>query len=298
MNWMRKTVWGQYVNRVLFASGSAAVAIALSFVPYDAILQAIWVVVSSMTMGLIFVRERLNESDQSRYKRLFKSRFEYLQKSDPEALTTIFADNIRSPVLEWFKAEESGDLSTVRNFDALDSLARCGDRPGQLIFRTGLQLGKWIKEIDGSDVSSELEKKIQAFVESNQQLLGTQVDKGIFYRELLPGEQRPVGIHMFSPESICLYTIEKYEGESERLSIALSLKSSLFSEYSDEQWAEFTAFVHELFPEFRPSNGGSGPQKPRVPLFIANCDQEESSDQSEVLRKLKQLAGPLVEIHG
>lgn len=298
MNWMRRSVLGQYFNRVLLAIGSAVVAIALSFVPYDAILQAIWVVISSMAMGLLFVRERLNENDQSRYKRLFKSRFEYLQKADPESLTTIFAENIRQPVLDWFREEREIDLSKVSNFDALDSLARCADKPGQLIFRVGIQLGSWLEAVEDSDATELLTQRIDEFIRSNQQLLGSRIEKGIFYRELKPGDQRPVGIHMFSDESFCLFTSEHFEEESERYSIALSLKRNLFSEYSEDQWAEFVAHVHDQFPEFRPINGGSGPQKPNVPLFIANCGSEWKVAQAEIEAKLLKIAGPLVQIHG
>ena len=138
IKWFRRNVYGQYVARVLLAIGSAAVTIALSYLPYDTILQAIWMIVASMFMGFFVLQQRLNETDDIRYRPLFRTRFAHLDKADPEALTTIFADNIRRPVLDWFADEYDIRISDAKNIDAIDSLAR----PGLMNSRRKL-LRKW-----------------------------------------------------------------------------------------------------------------------------------------------------------
>jgi|GEM_PF-4434050 len=103
--WFRRNAYGVSTLRVIVALGSAAISVGLSVLPYDTALQAIWVVISSLFMASLVLRQRLNESDDHRYRRLFNNRFSYLQANDPEALVTIFAENIRPGVLDWFQAE-------------------------------------------------------------------------------------------------------------------------------------------------------------------------------------------------
>ncbi len=197
-------------------------------------------VIASLFMGFFVLRQRLNETDEARYRRLFRSRFAYLERADPEALTTISAENIRLPVLDWFASEYKVPIRDARNIDAFDSLARSGDKPAQLIFRTGVELGKWLGESgDHERTVAGLEERISRFVESNVSLLGDEVADGIYVRQIRTGEQRPVGIHLFSPHSRCLFTIEDYDGDRPRQAVALSMKSTMFEQFTDDQWEAF-----------------------------------------------------------
>ena len=118
-NWFNRNAYGKFSLRLLIAVGSAAVAIALSFLPYDTWFQAVWVIISSLFMGFIALRQRLNESDDDRYKRLFVSRFKFFQEKDPEALNTVFAENVRPRVMDWFYEEYGVDLKSLSKSDAL-----------------------------------------------------------------------------------------------------------------------------------------------------------------------------------
>lgn len=268
--WFLQNAYGQYAARVFIAIGSAVVTMLLSLLPHDTLLQAIWMVIASLFMGFFVLRQRLNETDDVRYRRLFRSRFAYLERADPEALTTVFAENIRPRVLDWFASEYDIPIRDAKNIDALDSLARSGDKPAQLIFRTGAELGQWLGESENHERTvSGLEKRIDRFVENNLSLLGDELAEGIYLRHIRNGEKRPVGIHLFSPRSRCLFTIEEYEGATTKYAMALSLKSHLFEESTDEQWDAFKQRVQREFPFFNPARGGSGPRKKSVPLFVS-----------------------------
>lgn len=291
MNWIRQNAYGQFAHRVFLALVSAAVTIALSYLPHDTILQAIWVVLSSLFIGYVALHQRLNETDESRYRRLFRSRFSYLEKADPEALTTIFAENIRLPVLRWFEEEQGVPLQQVQKIDALDSLARSGDQPGQLIFRTGVRLGQWLEQAKQAEVPAleHFSAAVDEFIGERTDLLGDEIAPGVYLRHVKPGEHRPVGVHMFHPQSRCLFTIETYDSERPRIAVALSLKSSLFDQATDEQWESFKQEVHRLFPCFQPVQGGSGPQRRPIPFFVSAAMPEWDTEREQVPAKLKEL---------
>jgi hypothetical protein len=299
--WFQRDAYGRFSLRVLVALGSAAVAVALSYLPYDTALQAIWVVVSSMFMGFLVLRQRLNESDQDRYRRLFSTRFTYLQNNDPEALTTIFAENIRPPVLEWFQSEYDVPIAEAQTVDAIGSLARSGDKPGQLIFRTGVELGRWLSECsDQGDRLAQLEDRLQQFVMKNEHLLGREIASGIFVRHIRRGEQRPAGVHMFHPRSRLLLAIEYYDSDSSRHAIALSARSNLFAGDDAVDWESFRQKVHSEFPQFQAAKGGSGPQNARIPYFvgpIVDTAVESDDDLKDRLLKIAALL-PVVEGEG
>jgi len=289
--WFRQNAYGAFFWRVLWALGAAAVSVGLSFLPYDTILQAVWVVVSSLFMAAFVLRQRLNETDDTRYKRLFKSRFAWFQHNDPEALVTIFSENIRPPVMDWFETEYGVPVREAKSFDALDSLARSGDRPGQLIFRTGVELGKWLQEMqDEPEKLASLESRLQQFVRENEGLLGEQVAPGIYFRSVKRGEQRPAGVHMFHPESRLLLTCEFYDEEERRHAPALSAKSQLFTDYNEDQWKAFVKNVHREFPCFQPAKGGSGPQKQSIPFFIGSVDDAPALSEDELKARLLRIA--------
>ena len=289
-DWFQGTVYRQFALRVLVAIGSAAIAVALSFLPYDTVLQAIWVVISSMFMGYLVLRQRLNESDQQRYERLFNSRFAYLQENDPEALTTIFAENLRPPVLNWFHSEYKVPIANAQSVDALDSLARNGDKPGQLIFRTGVELGQWLQACDpDADKLKQLENRLQQFVTNNEHLLGNEVAPGMYIRHIHHGEQRPVGVHMFHPLSRLLLAIEYYDADTPRHAVALSARAHLFVGQNSIDWKLFKDKVWELFPGFMPANGGSGPQTFSVPFFIGPIMDTPVDSDSVLTKKLLSL---------
>ena len=292
--WFRRNAYGVFTLRVLVAAGSALIAVGLSYLPHDTLLQAIWVFCSSLFMGWLVLRGRLNESDDTRYRRLFSTRFTWLQQNDPEALTTIFAENIRPRVLQWFESEYRVNVSRAAKIDALDSLARSGDSPGQLIFRTGVQLGQWLGDVQPGDGSvAALEARLSDFVLSNEKLLGEEVGEGLYLRHITRGSRRPIGVHMFHPTSRMLLTVEYYDHEKDRHALALSVRSQLFENASETDWEAFRAGVLERFPQFRASQGGSGPQRQQIPFFIGYIDQSRVETDDALATKVNELASLL-----
>ncbi len=289
--WFRKNPYGQYSYRVLLAAGSAAVTVGLSFLPFETVLQAIWVMFSSLLIGYLLLRGRLNETDDARYRRLFRGRFEHLAKTNPEALTTIFSDNVGRPVMRWFEDEYDVPISQAKAVDALDSLSRTGDQPGQLIFRVGVELGKWLKECEGKgeDVTTLefVEAEIATFIQRNEHLLGEEIADGIYFRHVKRGSRRPIGIHMFHPKSKCLFTVEDQDFRGERHSVALSAKTGVFT--SDKDWELFKEYVYREFPYFQPGRGGSGPQKRGVPLFVVSGFDTWTEEKEVIREKLLRL---------
>lgn len=290
-NWFRRNAYGVFTLRLLVAAGSALISVALSYLPYDTLLQAIWVFCSSLFMGWLVLRDRLNESDDTRYRRLFNTRFSWLQANDPEALTTIFAENVRPRVLEWFKSEYRIDVARAKSIDALDSLARSGDAPGQLIFRTGVELGQWLAGVKPGDAAvGKLERHLTKFVMENESLLGASVGEGVYLRHIKRGSRRPIGVHMFHPQSRMLLTVEYYDQENDRHALALSVRSFLFEHAPERSWESFKAEVLELFPQFRPANGGSGPQRQQVPFFIGYIETTTVESDDVLAKKLLTLS--------
>ena len=293
-NWFRRNAYGIFALRALVALGSAIVSVGLSFLPYDTILQAVWVIISSLFMASLVLRERLNENDDARYRRLFRSRFGYLQANDPEALTTVFAENLRPRVMSWFQAEYGVATGQVKTIDALDSLARNGDTPGQLIFRTGVELGKWIQQAEPTTaVEEQLEDRLQTFVTENESLLGENAGDGLFLRHIRTGEQRPVGIHMYHPNSRLLLTVEYYDKDQQKNALALSARSFLFENTDESVWEKFKEAVHKQFPEFQPANGGSGPQKREIPFFVGHISDTAAESDELLKKKLIELSAHL-----
>jgi len=299
-NWFRRNAYGKFSLRLLVALGSAAVAVALSFLPHDTILQAIWVVASSMFMGYVVLRQRLNETDDRRYERLINTRFTYLQKNDPEALNTIFADNLRPRMLDWFHAEYGVNVGSLEKIDALDSLARNGDSPGQLILRTGVEFGRWFEQVaDRVDKIPHFNYKIGEFISQNESLLGQEVENGIYFRKIKMGEQVPTGIHMFHPESRLLMSLKLYEQDESRHSLSLSTRTHLF-EVDDQNpaeiaWENFKEVVLKQFPEFEPVNGGSGPQKMAIPFFVSAVSNTQTISDDELQSRLRVVAAAIPE---
>ena len=287
--WFRTNAYGQFTYRVLLAIGSALVTVGLSYLPYDTILQAIWVVISTLFIATFALRQRLNETDEVRYRRLSSGRFEYLQKHNPEALNTVFAQNIRPAVFDWFESEYYVPIKSAKKVDALDSFARSGDLPGQLIFRIGVELGQWLNKNEGDPQKrlAMFEEGIESFINSNESLLGDEVAEGIYLRHVRKGEMRPVGIHMFHPKSRCLFTIEDFDYTPIVKRVALSLKSETVSGLSDEEWNGLKKFVHDTFPYFRPANEGSGPQKQRIPFFVSSAFDDWANEKHQVSGKLR-----------
>lgn len=296
-DWFRRNAYGQFTRTFLLALGSAAVSVGLSFLPHDAVLQAIWVLLASLYIGFRNFNQRLNESDEIRYRRIYQGRFAHLEKTNPEALNTIFADNLRPPVLDWFATDHGLELKKVPRIDALDSLSRSGDVPGQLIFRTGVQLGQWLGEARRQpDPLQYLDQQMGTFVDANESLLGQQLQPGLYLRYIRPGEPRPVGVHLFHPASRGLFTIES--GVGSKRGVALSFKSTVFDGWSEDQWNQFKQGLYREFPWFKPAKGGSGPQKRSVPLFVASwmelSKQEERTIPERLQRVMALLPAPTV----
>lgn len=287
-DWFRRNAYGRLTVRIGLAVSAAGVSIVLSFLPYDTILQAFWVVVSSLVMGFVVLRQRLNETDERRYNRLVNARFNYLINNDPEALNTVFADNLRSRVFQWLHTETGVDFKQFPNADALDSLAKNGDLPGQLILRLGLNVGSWIGAAKGNDHSTELKKRLGEFVEEHESLLGDAIDEGIYFRRIRLREALPTGIHLFHRSSKLLFAVKYYDEEMHRHSISLSAKAVHF-EGQDAEWERFKEQVFECFPEFQPVSGGSGPQKARIPFFVGPINQD-APDEDDLRDRLKRLA--------
>ena len=281
---------------MLVALGAAGVTVALSFLPYETVLQAAWVLIASFFIGYRKFSQRLNETDEARYRRLYTTRFAHFERTNPEALNTVFADNLRTSIFQWFESEHGLALGNVPKIDALDSLSRSGDVPGQLIFRAGVHLGQMLPQARAeAEPLKYIDQRVEAFSNENEKLLGEQVGPGMYLRRVRQGEQRPTGIHIFHPASRCLFTIES--GLTEKRSLAMSFKSALFEGWSEEQWHSFKQAVHDVFPYFRPSAGGSGPQKMTIPYFISAwmevSKEEERSLPARIERIMSLLPAPV-----
>ena len=289
-SWFRRNAYGRFTSRLLIAVGSAVVAVLLSFLPYDTYLQAVWVVLSSMFMGFFTLRQRLNETDKVRHSRLVNTRFTFLQANDPDALSTIFADNLRPRAIQWLASETGVPVQNLKHIDALDSLSRNGDLPGQLLLRTGLQFGKWLNSRpSNAETPAHLDECIHAFILENESLLGQRVSKGVYFRHIRKGEPLATGIHMFHPESRLLLTVKYYDPHESRYSLSLSTRSFLFESNDDARWQRFKNQVREEFPEFVPARGGSGPQRAEIPFFVSQVTDGAPAGDKELIAKLQSL---------
>ncbi|MEM7784436.1 MAG: hypothetical protein AAF623_13865 [Planctomycetota bacterium] len=290
-NWFRRNEYGKFAFRLIIAIGSAIVAVLLSLFPHDTVLQAVWVVASTMFMGFVVLRQRLNETDDVRFQRLFKARFAYLQANDPEALNTIFAENLRPRVMDWFAQESGVEIKSVNKIDAVDSLAKNGDVPGQLLMRTGVEFGKWFQEVwDREDKIPHFNYRVQKFIDDHEHLLGEKLEDGFYFRRIRIGENVPTGIHMFHDTSRLLMSLKEYE--EGRASLSLSARTHVFEVHGND-WDKFKTQVHRLFPEFQPVNGGSGPQRVEIPFFVGSVSAYPVSVDEELKTKLKKLGATL-----
>ena len=120
------------------------------------------------------------------------------------------------------------------------------------------------------------------------ELLGEQFAPGIFYRKINKGEAFATGIHMFHEASKLLFSVKFYASGKERNSLSLSSRDSLFAD--EDSWIAFKEKVHQLFKEFRPVNGGSGPQKREIPFFISSTMESVAYTDAEVETRLRELA--------
>ena len=296
-----------YLKDVQAGVVAVTVAYVLSYLPFSNILQAIWILSSSIYLSTRGFKSRMNEDDELRHKRLQEERFAFWQKKDPETLKTLFSHNLTTQVLEWIDEELEVPISDLDEIHALDSLSRIQEKPGRLILKTGFLLGAWntqwhhkqldeTNHQDTAEDSNELTDRkrsyfkecLQTWIQEHRFLLGEEITSGTYLCHLGKDQlQRPIGVHLLTPESKILLsletrptpTIDNHEDSQindqnlnpsvHRLgSVSLSLQSSFTQSLSKEEWISFKEQLFEIFPIFKRVNGGSGSQSQHIPFFI------------------------------
>jgi hypothetical protein len=287
---MLKTwAYQQYLRHIGVGLTSALITVALSFLPFSDLLQALWIFASTIFIATRSLKSRLNEGDEARFRRLYEERVKLWSRLDPDVLKALFSQNLSDRHLAWLDAELGLPLSTLEEVHALDSLARAGDQPGQLSLRAALLLGEWRAELERG-VEHTLEEgalneegrlegyreRLISWTEAHTHLLGEQLAPGLFIREIKLGEQRPIGVHLLSPSSDMLFTYEERapregeEGESHitSYSVALSLSASRTQGMSEEAWSTWRDELYRRLPMFQRAHNASGPQRRDLPFFI------------------------------
>ncbi|BBM82229.1 hypothetical protein [Candidatus Uabimicrobium amorphum] len=263
-------VYKKFYKEITAGFFIALATIALGYLPYDDFWQGAWVFLSTSAAAWMALKTRVKESDADRYSRLAKGYFSYWIKKDPQKVEGLFANNVPYSVVEWLKKEENCNLFDCDVPHVVDSWCRVGDEPGELIFRSGLNLGKMLSDKDNREVHEFLSEKFVELVQEKRKLLGEEIAPHVFYKELKEGDYRPTGVHISDAYSECLIIRERRDWDgatSERIS--LGLKKDYLEQLSDEEWDTVkNTIIYKHCPYFRPVGGGSGPQKKYVPLFL------------------------------
>lgn len=283
-------VYKKFYKEITAGFCIAIATIALGYLPYDDFWQGAWVFLSTSTTAWIALKTRVKESDAERYSRLAKGYFRYWIDKDPQKVEGLFANNVPYSVVEWLKKEENCNLLDCNVPHIVDSWCRVGDEPGELIFRSGLNLGKMLSENDDKEIHEFLSEKFMQLTKEKRKLLGEELAPHVFYKELTEGDYRPTGVHMSDPYSECLIIRERHDRDgviSERIS--LGLKKDYLEELSDEEWEVIKkTIIFKHCPYFKPAGGGSGPQKKQVPLFLTekNLSSEELTRFPEIATQI------------
>ncbi|WP_372370252.1 hypothetical protein [Candidatus Uabimicrobium sp. HlEnr_7] len=280
-------VYKRFYREITAGFFIAIATIGLGYLPGDDFLQGIWVFLSTSTAAWIALRTRVRENDEERYSRLAKSYFRHWIKEDPQKVEGLFAANVPYSVIDWFQKEANCNLLKCNSPHVVDSWSKVGDEPGELIFRSGLRLGKMLRESKENNCKTQefLSKKFSEFAQNGKELLGEEIAPHVFYKKLKKGDYRPVGIHISNSHSECLIVSEKQERQNGESTItinriSLGFKQEQLEALNEEEW-EYAKkhIIFQHFPYFKPAQGGSGPQKKVVPLFLTekNLDEKQLS---------------------
>jgi hypothetical protein len=308
---------------------AVTVAYALSYLPFSDVLQAIWILLSSIYLSTRRLKSRLNEGDELRHKRLQEERFAFWQKKDPETLKTLFSQNLTTQVLTWIDEELDIQVSDLDEIHALDSLSHIQETPGRLILRAGFLLGAWntqwhthqLNELTDQDPTersdefinqkrSYIQECLQAWIQEHRFLLGEEITEGTYLCHIGKDQlQRPIGIHLLTPESKILLSLETHSVSVELndddsqssestlnqsvdtlKSISLSLQSSFTQSLSKEEWSSFKDQLFKIFPMFKRINGGSGSQSQHIPFFI-QPQLKADYNEAQIRELLNELSG-------
>ena len=276
-------VYRRLYKSLLFGFVVAVATVSLGALPEDDLIQGIWVFLSTSIAALVAFRQRLKEDDEQRYARLAKSYFKYWIKKDPKAIEGLFASNVPYSVVRWLQKEAGCDLSKCDCMHSVDSWARFGDEPGELIFRAGLNFGKMLGETKVSSQEAEkiISQKLKSFTEDSLSLLGEEIHPNVFYKEIKEDDCYPAGIHMSNSKSECLAVLIREKRGEKQLEtfnkISFGLKREYLESISDDEWEMIKRdIIYPTFPFFKPVNGGSGPQKKLVPLFLTEKNLTEA----------------------
>ena len=228
---------------------------------YDDYYQAALQFFSILYMSHKSLNTRKNEHEFQRKNRVAKAKFQNLLQKDPGLAEGLFADNVPLAVIRWFQKETGVDLFKVPKLEVVDSFSKVGDAPGNLIFRTGIVLGKlignWERSKKGS-LEDYLSKGFEKFYQENKILLGEEISKGVFYKNLVFGNNRPIGIFLYHEECKCLVIEEKDESfKDSMVKISLCFKKSLFETIDENVWKEIKEGIHRAKPLFAPGAGRS-----------------------------------------
>lgn len=300
MPMLKSPVYRLYARSLVVGLFVALGTYALGWLPHGDLLQAIWVLISATVTATLVLRRRLREDDDTRYTRVASKHFRHWIRVAPDLVQGLFAANVPRSVLEFFEKETGCRLSECDDHHVVDSWARKDDPPGALVFRAGLELGRMVEaaRAEGTELGEFLSSRFRTIVTDGRELLGHEVAPGVFVRQIASGEFRPAGVHICHPESRVLGVVERFEyGSNAVTTVSVGLKREDYAHLSPEGWNELRETLFGFFPYLRPSAGGSGPQKQRVPLFLA---EQPLTDETvaEFERTLARAHATLVERFG
>lgn len=257
----------------------------LGFLPYDDALQGAWAFFSAVIAATIAFKKRVAEDDAARYRRVAHKAFNYWVNKNPELVQGLFSSNFPYAAIRWFKDKTGCDILQCDNCHVIDSLSQEGQEPGQLLFYSGIELGKVMAQNEGKPLNEVFSKKFAQFAVEWKKYLGEEIAPGVFFKEIKKGDHRPAGVHICNQDSKCLVVLEymnKGREFGKMATAAFSFKKDYLEEVTDQDWIKIKDIVYKYFPYFEPSNAGSGPQKKHVPLFL----QLERSLTEDEVKKL------------
>lgn len=268
-------VYKRFYTSIFFGFVIAIATVCLGYFENDDLYQGIWVFLSSTITAIVIFKRRIKENDEERYARLAKSYFQHWIKKDPQIVEGLFASNVPYSVVRWFEKETACNLLACDDSHSVDSWAKLGDEPGELIFRAGLNLGKIIGDDEASKKNIELKisNELKTFTNESLHILGEEIAPGVFFKKLEKGDSHPAGIHISQKKSKCLaMVVQEKRGEKDSdvfNKVSFGLKKEYLEKLSDIEWENVKeSIIYDIFPFFKPVLGGSGPQKKDVPLFL------------------------------
>lgn len=169
----------------------------------------------------------------------------------------------------------------------LDSFCNHGDKMGQGIVRASFILAKM--RLDN------LETQLGEWMQANLSALGEQFAKGCYWRKLEVGDIFPYGIFQCSPLVNLLATVCIVKTAETKLgwfgtkkTVVKEVKAARLCLKHKDSWEVVQKTVFEIYPEFKPENLGSGPNK--LGVFIQeSVDVDWESFRSRLPKLIEKL---------